>query len=252
MLRPGWKRLEQAERSRCRLLSLPKQAAARQHRHDPGQVDRLGPHVARAPMELDRCFERVDRLHLLVGVVERVGLALEQRGAFLVGETVREAEGPGVLLGRLAMRTERLGALGRGDRIAQSRLGFGGGFGMVGEPSRIGRADRRLLERHDREAVQAGGSARLDRLFDGASRKLVSELDPAVARTKRSRAEAFLERVDAGRRQRLQQPELDPLRHDRDGVEQRPCGFAQRGDAGKDGIPDRLGDRTIPGGAAPR
>ena len=58
-------------------------------------------------------------------------MTFQQRGTLLVGELVREPERPGVLRGGLAVRAERLGTLGRGDRVPQCRLGFGGGFAVV-------------------------------------------------------------------------------------------------------------------------
>lgn len=146
------------------------------------------------------------------------------------------------------MRPERLGALGRGDCVPQRGLGFVGGFGMVSEPGGVGRAGRWPCERGDGEPVETDAAARLDRVLDRPPSELVAELDRSGARPKHSRPETFLERIGLVRRQRVEQPELDPRRRDRDGVEQRPRRRAQRGSASEHGVPDRSWNLTVSGG----
>ena len=91
--------------------------------------------------------------------------------------------------------------------------------------------------------MQPDPAVERDRLLDREPGEIVAERDAGRLRREHSRGQAFLEPADRFPRERLEQPELGALRHDRDGVEQRPRLAVQARSAGEHRIPDGVGYR---------
>jgi hypothetical protein len=167
-------------------------------------------------------LERRDAVVVLVGDEALRGSTLQEIGALGDREAITEAERAGVLRGRLAMSGELRCALGRRDCVAQDGVGIAGLLSMMGEPSEIEGAARRLGERRERAAVEVDLAVERDRVLDREACKLVTERHTGRLGGEHSRRETLVQSSDAFPCELHQQPELRLLRHDRNGVEWRP------------------------------
>ena len=170
----------------------------------------------------ERLAARVDRVLHRRGQVALVRAPLEQRGALLARQAVREAQRAGELCRRLAVRAERRRALAGRRREPQHRVAVAGRLGVVGEPREVDLPPGRAGERGQRAPVEReprGPAA-------APPRSATRAISCRNATASRSRAqhpggEALLEMAELAAGQRLQQPELGARRRDRHRVEQR-------------------------------
>ncbi len=174
---PGREQRQQLDRSLGRGLRIRQLPAAGEVGHDPAECVGLAAAVARGTVELDRLLQHLDRSPLLVRAVEGVGAALEQRRALPGGQAVREAQGPGVVRGRLAVSPGRGGALGGGDGVAEDCLAVARGIGVMGEPREVRPSVGGLRQRDERPPVQVEPASRLQRLLERQPGEIVAELD---------------------------------------------------------------------------
>ena len=79
--------------------------------------------------------------------------------------------------GRLTIRTQRGGLLGRCRSEAENGVGVACGIRVMREPCRIGQAFRRLGESCKSGAMEAQPTPRLYRLLDRQACELVAERD---------------------------------------------------------------------------
>ena len=143
------------------------------------------------------------------------------------------------------MGAELRRALAGGRGVAEDRLDVAGRLRVVGEPGQVG--IRRGGQRGQRSAMEPPALERRERLLDGHARDLVAERDRVAVGAQHPGRQAGVEGIWLVG-QRFEQPQLGPLRHDRDRVEQRPRRGVQPGAAGEDGVAD--GRREV--GAAGR
>jgi hypothetical protein len=209
---------------------------------EPVQAGEPAPRVALAEgiSELaargERLFASGDRLVHLIGQVALVRAALEQLRPLGGGQLGGPAQRAGVLLGRLAVGAETRGPLGGGDRVAQHRGALAGGFGVVGEPRRVGAA---RLEPLEHGAVQRGPPARRDLGLDGQPRQLVPERHRLAVHAGHPGQDALVERLVGG----VDQLGIGRPGHDGEPRQQLTGGIAQHRGAGEHRVAHRRGDR---------
>ena len=199
-------------------------------------------------MAVEQLLERIDGVVAAVGQVARVRVEPEEDGTLLGSERVGEPQRAAVLRGGLAMRPDRCRPGSRLGRVAEHGRHVAGRLGMVRQAHDIQLARRRCRERGERQPVQREPPAWLERLVDRQARELVPEADGIRQGDEHARDEAFLERLDALARHSLEQPELDPLRRDRDRFEQVPGRRAEPGGAPEHRRADRVRDLVATGG----
>ncbi|HEY1275473.1 MAG TPA: hypothetical protein VGF25_11200 [Thermoleophilaceae bacterium] len=153
--------------------------------------------------------------------VALVGAALQELRAALGGETAGEAQRAGELLRRLAVGPDRGGAVARRRRVPEDRLGVAGGLRMVCEPRGLGAAARRLSERGEGRPVERHAPVRRNRVLHRHPRDLVAERDGVAVGLQHARGEAGLEQWELVGGERLEQPHLGAVGHDRHCLEQR-------------------------------
>jgi hypothetical protein len=240
-LRPRLERLEQVDGAprlvlRRRLLTgEPRQA------RQPAARVALAQAVAGASVLLERAAARVDRVADAIGQIALVRAALQQLGAALGWQVVGEAQ-RALELGRgLAMGAERGGVLAGVRGVVQHRLGVARRVGVVREPREVARAPRRGGQRGKRRAVQVHAAVGRQRLLDRGARDLVAERHHIALGAQHARGDAGLEPAEVVARQRLEQPQLGALRHDRDRFEH-AARAAEARRPGQHGIADGVGN----------
>ena len=122
-----------------------------------------------------RLPQRGDRTLVLTGEMALERPVVEQLGALARRKSGTEAQRTGVLRGSLAMRSDRGGTLGRSWRELQYRRRVLCRLGMVRQPRQIAPSARRVAQRLQDGAVQAGAPVGVDRLLDRHPRQLVPE-----------------------------------------------------------------------------
>jgi hypothetical protein len=119
---------------------------------------------------------------------------------------------------------------------------------MVGQPGHIGIPRRRVGQRRKGGGVERRGPVRCECLRHGEPGKLMAEGHPAGLGREHSGAQAFVQAVGHGPRQRLQQPRLDPLGADGHRLEQLGRRRAQTSDAGEHRVTHSGRDPPAAGG----
>ena len=197
-------------RARCSPAAAPVAAA----RGPPARRRRGGgglrsPHRSRRP-PLSAC--RTDRR------ARRTARAAQRApaGSMPLGEPQR----PPVVVLRLARRAALRRPLARRRRVAEHGRPVARRLCVMGEPDVIGRAERRIGERGERPAVQRDRPVGRKRRLDGQPGELVTEEDAVGLGAQHPGAQALIERLERAVGQRLEQPHLGALRHDRDGVQE--------------------------------
>ena len=135
-LAAGRQLLEDLDRLAARLLGGVVQAERDRRRRQPRQVLAEPEPVVERSCERDRLLSRLERLG--VAARQRRLASRSPRGATSRSRSVGGvvAQRAGVLLGRLAVRTDRRGARARPRREAQDGLGVPGRVGVMGEALR--------------------------------------------------------------------------------------------------------------------
>src|SRR5919108_169281 len=118
-----------------------------------------------------------------------VRAALEERGDLLGGKPVREAEGPRVLLRRLAVGAELGGPHPRRACMLECCGRVAGCLRVMGEAGVISLG----THRPQRGGLQLPAASRVGRLLDGASRELVPEANTTFRLLQDARREAVVE-----------------------------------------------------------
>jgi hypothetical protein len=195
--------------------------------------------VAERPVALECSPDVGDRL-LVQGRHEAlVRAAFEKRAALARVEPVSEAKRPPVLSGRLTVRAEGRGPLGRGRRELEHRRAVTGCLGVMRQPRRVGTAFAGAPHCGENLPMQRYTAVRGDRVLDCQPCQLVTERHGPIHRTQHSRGEALVEMVDLRAQQLLEQPHLHVLRYDRQGVQHAPSRVAELRGASQDRVADR-------------
>ena len=151
-------------------------------------------------------------------------------------------ERAGELLGRLVVGAQLGRALAGRRSVAHHGLHVAGRVGVMRQPRRVDRAARgSRRERRQHGAVKLDPPVRGDRLLDRQAGQLVAELEHATVVPEHPRGQTFLEGAEIRLGDRLEQPQLDPRRHHRRGLEQPARRRLEVGGAGQDGVAHALG-----------
>ena len=192
-------------------------------------------------------FERGDSFVVLIGQVALLRAALEQVRPLGRRQAIAEAKRPRVLCGSLTVCPERAArSAAAGAKRAPPR--------RRRPPPRDGRAaqdpvHRPADPRAPREpSMQLDPPVRCDRFFDDEPRELVPERDGGSLGREHARGQALLEGVERLAGERLEQPELGLLRHDRDRVEEPRRGRAEPRRRGRSTRPAPSPGTRRPGG----
>lgn len=153
---------------------------------------------------------------------------LEQAEQLGVVEAVGEAERTAPVGSGLAVRREGGRPLGGGGRVEEHRRVVAGRLGVVGEAGVIG--GRQVGQGAQQGGVQRAPPGRRDGALDGEARELVPEREPGALLVQDPGRPALLEGVQRLRRDEIEQAQVGPAGHDRDGVEQAP---RRRGEAAR-------------------
>jgi hypothetical protein len=153
----------------------------------------------------------------------------------LAGRAGGEPQRTRVVVGRLPVRPGRRRALRRDPGVGEYGRAVSGLFRVVGEPRRIGLGTGREAEEDPR--VQRGSSRGRYGLLDGQPGQLVPEADAGPLADEHAGAHARVDgrpRVPAtGGVEPVEQEQLRPVGHDRDGVEDGARVRVEAGDPGK-------------------
>ena len=213
--------------------------------------DSVSPSLKRspaAPRSRRGAPRRVDRVVAAVGQVARVRVAPQEDGPLAEVEPVGEAQRAPVLRSRLAVRPDR-GRAGCRRRARSEAPPSTSPAASAWCASRTTSGSPPAVSRARRAPAGAGSSRRRGPSASSTARRASSwRNSTAPVGHEHARAEALLERAERVARQPLEQPELGPLRRDRDRVEQLPRAGASRAARAEHGGPDGVRYASPPGG----
>jgi hypothetical protein len=184
----------------------------------------------------------------LIGQEALERVSLQQFGTLTRRQGVTAAQRPAILRGGLAVRSQSGGAVGGGGRELEHRGRVVGCLGMMREPRQVARSARRVAQRLERGPVQAGTPVRVDRLLHCDPRQLVPERHGRSVGAQHARREAVVERIERVAGDRLEQPELCALGHDRHGVQDVACPGPEPRCSREHGVTDRRGQLAAAAG----
>ena len=98
---------------------------------------------------------------------------------------------------------------------------------MMGEPSQVGRAEFVAQECRERPAVEGDRAIRREFLLDRQARELVPEDHPVGLGAQHAGSQTLVQRLQISVTDRLEQPDLRPLRNDGDSVQELAGGRAE-------------------------
>ena len=237
---PNREGLKERDRGERALLGLARPASAPDRlRQRAKQVALLAPIACHAVVG-EPALKRDNRVLVQTGQEAFTPMGLEDVGPLVRRHPIGEAQRPGVLSGRLAVRAQHCCARRGCRRVPAYRIRVAGRLGMVREPGEIASAVRRGQQARERAPVQSHLPVRRERLLHREPGQFVAERDRVAGGLEHPRGQALLEACRRDLCQRLQQPDFGRLRDDRDRVDQRPRRLAESRGSGEDGISHRF------------
>ena len=161
---------------------------------------------------------------------------------------VREAQRPGILSGRLAVRSELRSAASRRRSKGQHRLRITCTFSMVGQPRGIVRMLATRSQRPQNAPMDLSGTLRRQRLDHGLTCQLVTEREALTFGEQHTRVQTRVDAFNVPWRDLLEKPGFGVRAQHRRGLERSARPVRQTSHPGEHGVAHGRRDTTAAGG----